>query len=163
MGRFFYESCILKKLILFLLLLSFSYGFIYEFKAKNGYGKEVKFLDFEDKILIIFVSSQETKINTQLETLNKLYNKYKMKNISFVGFAIKKTPLNETNFCVLNYGVDFEMIGVINNKLSKLKKYISHIYNDENPNLYAPILIHNREIVKLESIYGLKNKLIEIF
>ena len=163
MGRFFYEDYILKKIILLLLLFPFLYSFVYEFKAKNNYNKDINFENFENKLLVIFVANQEFKTSKQLIKLNKLYNKYKTQNIIFVGFAIKNTPLIENNFCVLNYGVDFDMIGISNNKLSKLKKYITNIYDNKELILYAPIIIHNREIMKVSNINELKVKLIGIF
>lgn len=144
------------------MIVSISYGFVYEFKAKNGFDRDVDFSRFENSLLVIFISNKEFKTNSELLKLNKIYNKYKTKNVSFVGFAIKETSLMQDGFCVINYGVDFEMIGDRNNKLSKLKKYIFHIYGNENLDLYSPILIHERKIIRLSSISQLEKGLEEI-
>ena len=152
------------RIIVFILLsLSLSYSYIYEFKAKNAYGKDINFADFEDKVLVIFVANKEIKTDNELRKFNKLYNKYKEEDISFVGFAIKDLNVSSNNFCVMNYGVDFDMVGEANNQLSKLRTYILNIYESERLELYAPILIYDRRILLFPNIYDLQDELMDIF
>lgn len=153
----------MKTIVFFLLTLSLSYGFVYELKAKNTYSQDIDFARFEDRMLVIFVSSNDMKTSNKLKKLNNLYHTYKEEGISFVGFPIKDLPIYNNDFCVLNYGVDFNMIGEINNDLAKIKKYINHIYENEEIELYAPILIYDRKVLRFSNIYELKDKLMKIF
>ena len=152
------------KIIVFILLsLSLSYGYVYEFEAKNFYDKSINFEDFEDEVLVLFVANKELKTDNQLRKLNQLYSQYKSEDVLFVGFAVKDLNVTSNDFCVINYGVDFDMIGIINNKLSRLRKYMLHIYQTEILDMYAPILIHNRKILRFSNIDDLKDELIDMF
>lgn len=146
------------KFLIFIFLSCFSYGFIYEFQAKNAFGKNLNFATFEDDALVIFTSDKSYHINDKLRKINKLYLTYKKENIHFLGFAINDSENKDNNdFSMLNYGVDFNMIGLMNNKISLLKNYIKHLYLDEDTNSF--IFIYNRKIKRFSNINKLEDYL----
>ncbi len=88
---------------------------VYDYSVKDLSGKTVKLSDYKGKVLLIVNIASKCGQTPQLDTLQKLYEKYKDK-----GFEILAFPSNDfmqepneggdiTEFCKVNYGVTFKV------------------------------------------------------
>jgi glutathione peroxidase len=89
---------------------------IYDFEVKDLGDKTVKLSDYKGKVLLIVNIASRCGQTPQLDTLEKLYEKYRDK-----GFEILAFPSNEfagqqpengeaiQQFCSLNYGTQFKI------------------------------------------------------
>lgn len=92
---------------------------IYDFKLKTIDGNEIDFSQYKGKVLLIVNTASKCGFTPQFEGLEKLYEKYNEKGFEILGFPsnqFKEDPgTNEEikNFCLLNYGVSFQMFDKI--------------------------------------------------
>lgn len=138
------------KLVLIIFNFIFVFATIYEFKSNNFFNKQIDFKDFKDSVLVVFVSYDDCKLTNELQSLNNLHQKYKNKNINFIGLAIKKIEDNNKKFCSINYGVDFDMFDKYNNKKVELLTYANSLYLNKAIKAYNPIIIYNKKIIRLD-------------
>lgn len=90
---------------------------IYDFTVKGLNGKPVKLADYKGKVLLIVNIASKCGQTPQLDTLQKLYEKYQSK-----GFEILAFPSNQfagqqpedgeaiQEFCSVNYGTTFKVL-----------------------------------------------------
>lgn len=88
---------------------------IYDYKVKDGNGKDVALLDYKGKVLLIVNTATGCGFTPQYEGLQDLYEKYADK-----GFEILDFPCNQfagqapgtdeeiVSFCTGRYGVTFQ-------------------------------------------------------
>ena len=88
---------------------------IYDFKIKSLEGKEINFISFKGKKILIVNTASKCGFTYQYEDLEKLYETYKDKLV-IVGFPAndflyQEPGTNEEikNFCTQNYKVTFPM------------------------------------------------------
>ena len=88
---------------------------IYEYEVKDLGGKPVKLEQYKGKVLLVVNIASKCGLTPQLDGLEKLYQQYKSK-----GFEILAFPSNDfmqepkegdkiSEFCQVNYGVDFKI------------------------------------------------------
>lgn len=120
--------------LIFLLLLGFIiYAFItkkgkptssiHQFKAVSLEGKEIDFLTFKGKKILLVNTASECGFTPQFKELEELYKKYQDRNFVIVGFPCNQFGKQEPGsnfeikeFCTLHYGVTFPMMEKINVK-----------------------------------------------
>jgi len=121
----------MKKITLLALIMVFGLSFIFKKKSKEEgpkpsiHGFKVKTIDGQDfdfsslkgkKVLIVNTAS-ECGLTPQYKQLQEVYEKYKDKNFTIIGFPANNFGSQEpgTNadiktFCTKNYGVTFPMM-----------------------------------------------------
>lgn len=88
---------------------------IYQFEAIDLAGKTIKLDNYRGKVLLIVNIASQCGLTSQLNSLQKVYEKYKER-----GFEILAFPSNDFNqepkeggkieqFCSVNYGVQFKI------------------------------------------------------
>ena len=93
----------------------------YALKAITLQGKEIEMSDYKDKVVLIVNTASKCGFTYQYEGLQELHNKYEAQGLVILGFPCnqfgqqEKGSSNEiSEFCQLNYGVDFQMFEKIN-------------------------------------------------
>jgi glutathione peroxidase len=107
---------------------------IYDFKAKNIQGTEVRLNDFKGKTVLVVNTASHCGLTPQFEGLKKLYEKYKDQGLVVLGFPCNQFANQEpgdeksiSECCVMNYGVTFPMfskVDVNGNNAHPLFKYL---------------------------------------
>jgi len=89
---------------------------IYDFKAKSLDGREVDLAQFKGQTLLIVNTASKCGFTPQYEGLEKLYEEYKDKGLTILGFPCNQFGKQEPGdaseigaFCMKNYGVSFPM------------------------------------------------------
>ena len=77
---------------------------VYDYSVLDKAGKEVGLKEFEGKVLVIANTASKCGFTPQYEGLEALYESFKDQ-----GFSVIAVPANE--FCKLNYGVTFPVMG----------------------------------------------------
>ena len=96
---------------------------IHQFKVTDLYGKEFDFSTLKGKKILIVNTASECGLTPQYKDLEAIYSKYKDKNFVIVGFPANNFGGQEpgsnqeiAEFCQMNYGVSFPMMGKISVK-----------------------------------------------
>ena len=89
---------------------------IYDINAKTIEGDNKDFSDYKGKVLLIVNTASKCGFTPQFEGLEKLYGDYKDKGLEILGFPCNQFKEQDPgdnssikNFCLLNYGVSFQM------------------------------------------------------
>ena len=95
----------------------------YDLKSKTIDGKDFSFSSLKGKKILIVNTASKCGHTPQYEDLEKLFEKYKDKNFTIIGFPANNFMRQEpgTNaeikeFCTKNYGVSFQMMEKISVK-----------------------------------------------
>ena len=90
---------------------------IHQFKAKSIDGEMIDFSRFKGKKILIVNTASECGFTPQYKQLEEIFEKYKDKNFTIIGFPCnqfgKQEPGNSSDiksFCSKNYGVTFLMM-----------------------------------------------------
>ncbi|MFC4800514.1 glutathione peroxidase [Neobacillus sp. GCM10023253] len=93
---------------------------IYQFKAKAIGGEEISLKQFDGKVLLIVNTASKCGFTPQYRELQGLYEAYKEKGFSVLGFPCNQfmsqepgTEADIKSFCELNYGVTFPMFAKV--------------------------------------------------
>jgi len=93
---------------------------IYDFKAQDNQGKEVKLADYEGKVLMIVNTASKCGFTPQYKGLQSLYEKYKDQGLVILAFPCNQfrnqepgTNAEIAEFCSKNYGVTFPLMDKI--------------------------------------------------
>ncbi|MFN3968915.1 glutathione peroxidase [Flavobacterium sp.] len=96
---------------------------IYQFKVKDLYGQEFDFASLKGKKILIVNTASECGLTPQYKDLEAIYKKYKDKNFVIIGFPANNFGAQEpgsneqiAQFCEMNYGVTFPMMGKVSVK-----------------------------------------------
>jgi glutathione peroxidase len=140
------EGEFMKKIYLTLLLLlslNANAASIYEFNYKDTNGKLVKFDSLKGKVVLLANIATRCGYTGQLDDLEKIYLKYKNKNLIVIGVPSNdfssQTPEDNKevgNICRLKYGVSFPILEkqeVTGDKKSDLYKWVSSQKGYEAP------------------------------
>lgn len=92
----------------------------YDFSAKSIDGKDISMKEYEGKVVLVVNTASKCGYSTQFEGLENLYNKYKDKGFTVLGFPCNQFGNQDPGdndeikgFCELNYGVTFPMFSKI--------------------------------------------------
>lgn len=92
----------------------------YDFTAKNLQGKEIEMETYKGKTILVVNTASKCGLTPQFEGLEKIYQKYKDKNLVILGFPCNQfgnqEPGDEKSIsegCLINYGVTFPMFSKI--------------------------------------------------
>ena len=93
---------------------------VYDFSAQDISGREVTLADYRGKVLLIVNTASKCGLTPQYKGLQKLHEEYKDKGLVILGFPCNQFGSQEpgdenqiSEFCELNYGVDFPMFAKI--------------------------------------------------
>jgi glutathione peroxidase len=96
---------------------------IYTFSGTTIQGQELSLSTYDGKVLLIVNTASKCMFTNQFKELQELYDRYKDKGFSVLGFPTNQFGEQEpgTNqeinqFCEINYGVTFPMFAKINVK-----------------------------------------------
>lgn len=96
---------------------------IYQFKVVDLYGNPFDFSSLKGKKIMIVNTASECGLTPQYAQLQELYDEFKDKNFTIVGFPANNFGRQEpgtnsqiASFCKENYGVTFPMMGKISVK-----------------------------------------------
>ncbi|CAG0906831.1 unnamed protein product [Cyprideis torosa] len=104
---------------------------IYQFVVKDLYGESYNMADLKGKKVMIVNTASKCGLTPQYEGLQELYSKYKDKGLVIIGFPANNFLAQEpgtneeiSEFCQVNYGVEFPMMS----KISVKGKNIHPVY-----------------------------------
>lgn len=93
---------------------------IYDFSCQTSSGGEQTLADYQGKVLLVVNTASKCGFTPQFAGLEELYEKYSQQGLEILGFPCnqfgKQDPGSNdeiTEFCQLNYGVSFPMMGKI--------------------------------------------------
>ena len=93
---------------------------LYDFTALSNKGEEVKFSDYEGKVLLIVNTASKCGFTPQYDGLEALWQKYGEKGLVVIGFPCDQFGHQEpgsneeiAEFCRLNHGVTFPLMSKI--------------------------------------------------
>lgn len=93
---------------------------VYDFSARDIKGQEKSLEDYRGKVLLIVNTASKCGFTPQLEGLQNLYSDLSERGLEVLGFPcnqfLNQDPGNDddiSQFCSLNYGVDFPMFSKI--------------------------------------------------
>jgi glutathione peroxidase len=93
---------------------------IYQFEATTIRGEEVSLEAYKDQVVLIVNTASECGFTPQFKELQELYETYKSKGFTVLGFPCNQfggqEPGSETaiaEFCSLNFGVNFPMFSKV--------------------------------------------------
>ena len=140
---------------------AYAYGFIfnpspttppkeksmYEFAMKDIDGKDVKLDAYKGKVVMIVNTASKCGLTPQYEGLQALYDKYKDKGFTILGFPANNfmgqepgTEKDIKEFCTLKYNVTFPMFSKISVKGTDQHPFYTFLTNKEtNPGMEGDI------------------------
>lgn len=92
---------------------------IYDVKFENRAGVEVDLSQYKGKVILVVNTASKCGFTPQFEELEKLYTKYHSKGLMIIGFPSdsfkqeEKTTKKAFEFCKVNYGVTFPIMGMV--------------------------------------------------
>ncbi len=93
---------------------------VFDFSCTTSSGEELPLADYRGKVLLVVNTASKCGFTPQFAGLEEMYEKYRQRGLVILGFPCnqfgKQDPgSNEeiTEFCQLNYGVSFPMLGKI--------------------------------------------------
>ncbi|MBP7809670.1 MAG: glutathione peroxidase [Bacteroidia bacterium] len=137
----------MKKLTLLILIMLFGLSFIFKkkdngpkpsihgFKVKTIEGQEFDMASLKGKKVLIVNTASECGLTPQYKQLEEVFEKYKDKNFTILGFPANnfgsQEPGSNTEikaFCTKNYGVTFQMmekVSVKGDDMCELYKWLT--------------------------------------
>lgn len=136
----------INKIIILICLMFFGFSFkskksdgpkpnIYSFKVKTIDGGEFDFASLKGKKILIVNTASECGLTPQYKQLQEVYEKYKDKNFTIIGFPANNFGSQEPGnsiqireFCTKNYGVTFPMmekVSVKGDDMCELYKWLT--------------------------------------
>ncbi len=102
-------------------------GSIHQFTVKDIAGNDFKIADLKGKKVLIVNTASECGLTPQYEQLQEVYETFKNKNFTIIGFPANNFGAQEpgsdqqiAKFCKANYGVTFPMMSKISVKGSDM-------------------------------------------
>jgi glutathione peroxidase len=93
---------------------------VFDFSCTTSSGEEMPLEDYRGKILLVVNTASKCGFTPQFAGLEEMYEKYREHGLEILGFPCnqfgKQDPGSNdeiTEFCQLNYGVSFPMLGKI--------------------------------------------------
>ncbi len=114
---------------------------VFDFTVQNAAGADRPLDEFKGQVLLIVNTASKCGFTPQFAGLEELYEKYKDQGVSVIGFPCnqfgKQDPGSNDEiqeFCQLNYGVSFPMMGKIEVNGAGTDPLFKHL-KDEAPGL----------------------------
>lgn len=88
---------------------------IYNFRETEMNGGIINFRDYQGKVLLIVNTASKCGLAPQLESIEKLYNKYRAQGLEVLGLPSNQfhqeldSDEETSDFCQMHYGVTFPM------------------------------------------------------
>ncbi|MEZ5186970.1 MAG: glutathione peroxidase [Candidatus Nanopelagicales bacterium] len=96
---------------------------IYDFKVSARDGSQVDLTDYKGQVLVIVNTASKCGFTPQFAGLEQLYEQYKDQGLTVIGFPCNQFGNQDpgsndeiAEFCQVNYGVTFPMMGKIDVK-----------------------------------------------
>jgi len=112
---------------------------IHKFKARTIDGKEFDFNSLKGKKVLIVNTASECGFTPQYKQLQEIYDKYRDKNFTIIGFPANNFGAQEPGsneqikeFCTKNYGVTFQMMEKISVKGDDMHEIYQWLTKKEN-------------------------------
>jgi glutathione peroxidase len=93
---------------------------VFDFSCTTSSGEEMSLEDYRGKVLLVVNTASKCGFTPQFAGLEEMYEKYREHGLEILGFPCnqfgKQDPGSNdeiTEFCQLNYGVSFPMLGKI--------------------------------------------------
>ena len=93
---------------------------VYDFEARDISGKDTPLSDFKGKVMLIVNTASKCGFTPQFGGLEELYKTYAGKGLAVLGFPCNQFGSQDpgaegeiAEFCQVNYGVSFPMMGKI--------------------------------------------------
>lgn len=93
---------------------------VFEFSARDINGSEVNLSAYKGKVLLIVNTASKCGFTPQYKGLQAVYEKYRDRGLEILGFPCNQFGHQEpggdsdiSQFCELNFGVDFPLFGKI--------------------------------------------------
>jgi len=93
---------------------------IYNFQAQSISGKDIALSDFKGQVMLIVNTASKCGFTAQLGGLQELHKTYAVKGLAVLGFPCNQFGSQDpgldneiAEFCQVNYGVSFPMMGKI--------------------------------------------------
>jgi glutathione peroxidase len=140
----------LKNITLLAIFMLFGFSFkskkadgpktnVYGFKVKAIDGSEFDFASLKGKKILIVNTASECGLTPQYKQLQEVYEKYKGKNFTIIGFPANnfgsQEPGSNTQikeFCTKNYGVTFPMMEKVSVKGDDMCEIYKWLTQKEN-------------------------------
>ncbi len=114
---------------------------VYEFTMKYIDGKDVKMENYKGKVIMVVNTASRCGLTPQYEGLQKMYDKYKDRGFTILGFPANNfmgqepgTEAEIKEFCTLNYKVSFPMFSKISVKGEDQHPFYTFLtHKDSNP------------------------------
>jgi glutathione peroxidase len=94
---------------------------VYDFEARQINGKYISLAEFRGQVLLIVNTASKCGFTPQFGGLEDLYKRYEDKGLVVLGFPCNQfgsqdpgTEGEISEFCQVNYGVSFPMMGKVN-------------------------------------------------
>lgn len=120
---------------------------VYDFSAPTLSGQEINIDSYRGKVLLVVNTASKCGFTPQYKGLQALHEKYKDQGLEILGFPCnqfgKQEPGNDneiSEFCELNYGVDFQMFSKIDVNGSDAHPLYQHLKKE------APGLLGSKAI-----------------
>ncbi len=119
---------------------------IYDFTMKDIDGNNVELGKYKNKVLMIVNVASKCGLTPQYEELQELYEKYKDKGLTVLGFPANNfmgqepgTDEEIKTFCTLNYNVNFPMFSKISVKGKDKHDLYKYLTDQDNPDYKGEI------------------------
>ena len=142
----------MKTIILLLTLASFmitdslNMETIYEYQVNTIEGENILLKEYENDVIMIVNTASRCGYTPQYEGLQKLYEAYRDKGFTILGFPAnnfggQEPGTNEeiAEFCQLNYGVSFPMFEKVSVRGDDIHPLFSELTTTENPDYTGDI------------------------
>lgn len=114
---------------------------VFDFTAQDIAGKDVDLSQYQGKVLLIVNTASKCGFTPQYKGLQALFEKYRERGLEVLGFPCNQFGHQEpgdeaaiSEFCELNFGVDFPLFGKIDVNGDKAHPLYQHL-KEEAPGL----------------------------
>lgn len=114
---------------------------VFDFTAQDIAGKDVDLSQYQGKVLLIVNTASKCGFTPQYKGLQALFEKYRERGLEVLGFPCNQFGHQEpgdeaaiSEFCELNFGVDFPLFGKIDVNGDSAHPLYRHL-KDEAPGL----------------------------
>ncbi|WP_368505707.1 glutathione peroxidase [Alkalihalophilus sp. As8PL] len=119
---------------------------VHDFSVQTSKGEEVALSKYEGDVIVIVNTATKCGLAPQFEGLEKLYQEYKDRGLSILGFPcnqfMNQEPVSDdqmTEACKVNFGVTFPLFAKINVNGSSAHPLYKHLKKEQKGLLSSEI------------------------